>query len=68
MKIISQLFIQIEDELTYKDSSSEEMIRIHLKQIIIRATLGYDDPTYFNRMFKQKAGHSPAAFRKGIRS
>ncbi|MDF2933028.1 MAG: AraC family transcriptional regulator [Chryseobacterium sp.] len=37
-KIIKSLFDNIKDELQSKDSSSEEMIRTYLKQIIIRAT------------------------------
>lgn len=160
-KTVRQLLMQITDELTAQDNSSEEMIRIHLKQIIIRATrawkkqyleneslqlavteqeffrnfsrlvdihyrekhsvadyasllniapktltqkfhklhlenpneiiknrivleakrlllytdssikeiafkLGYEDPAYFNRMFTQKAGETPATFRKGL--
>lgn len=36
--IIKNLFYNIKDELLSKDSSSEEMIRTYLKQIIIRAT------------------------------
>ena len=36
--IIKSLFYNIKDELLSKDSSSEEMIRTYLKQIIIRAT------------------------------
>jgi len=36
--IIKNLFQNIKDELQSKDSSSEEMIRTYLKQIIIRAT------------------------------
>jgi AraC family 4-hydroxyphenylacetate 3-monooxygenase operon regulatory protein len=36
--IIQNLFENIKDELQSKDSSSEEMIRTYLKQIIIRAT------------------------------
>lgn len=156
------LFSQINDELSFQDRSSEEMIRTYLKQIIIRATrqwkkqnlerennfinsdleffrdfsrlvdihfkekhsvsdyagllniapktlsnkfhklnlenpnemiknriileakrlllysnlsikeiayqLGYDDPAYFNRMFAQKSGKTPAVFRKEIKS
>ncbi|MEB2778674.1 AraC family transcriptional regulator [Algoriphagus sp. D3-2-R+10] len=160
-QIVKQLFGQIREELFTKDSSAEEMIRIHLKQIIIRATrewkkqnfnkeslqipytehdlfrnfsrlveihfrekhsvadyadllnlapktlsnkfkklnlenpneiiknrilleakrllmysgksikeisydLGYEDPAYFNRMFSQKTGYTPATFRKEI--
>ena len=37
-EIIKSLFNNIKDELQSKDSSSEEMIRTYLKQIIIRAT------------------------------
>jgi AraC family 4-hydroxyphenylacetate 3-monooxygenase operon regulatory protein len=36
--IIQSLFDQIKDELEWKESSGEEMIRTYLKQIIIRAT------------------------------
>lgn len=36
--IIKNLFESIKDELQAKDSSSEEMIRTYLKQVIIRAT------------------------------
>jgi len=36
--IIQSLFSHIKDELEWKESSSEEMIRTYLKQIIIRAT------------------------------
>jgi AraC-like DNA-binding protein len=35
---VSQLFVNINDELIFQDLSSEEMIRTYLKQIIIRAT------------------------------
>ncbi len=38
IRVISQLFAQIGDELHVQDRSSEEMIRTYLKQIIIRAT------------------------------
>lgn len=30
--------------------------------------LGYDDPAYFNRIFLQKSGKTPAAFRKEIKN
>ncbi|GAA5092803.1 helix-turn-helix domain-containing protein [Chryseobacterium ginsengisoli] len=36
--IIKSLFQSIKDELEWKDSSAEEMIRTYVKQIIIRAT------------------------------
>lgn len=36
--IIKNLFQNIKDELEWKDSSAEEMIRTYVKQIIIRAT------------------------------
>ncbi len=36
--LIKQLFQNIKDELEWKDSSAEEMIRTYIKQIIIRAT------------------------------
>lgn len=36
--IIKNLFQSIKDELGWKDSSAEEMIRTYVKQIIIRAT------------------------------
>lgn len=36
--IIKNLFQSIKDELEWKDSSAEEMIRTYVKQIIIRAT------------------------------
>jgi hypothetical protein len=36
--LIKQLFQNIKDELEWKDSSAEEMIRTYVKQIIIRAT------------------------------
>jgi AraC family 4-hydroxyphenylacetate 3-monooxygenase operon regulatory protein len=36
--IIKGLFQNIQDELEWKDSSAEEMIRTYVKQIIIRAT------------------------------
>lgn len=36
--IIKNLFKNIQEELEWKESSSEEMIRTYLKQIIIRAT------------------------------
>ena len=36
--IIKNLFQSIKDELEWKDSSTEEMIRTYVKQIIIRAT------------------------------
>lgn len=36
--IIKNLFQNIKDELQWKDSSAEEMIRTYVKQIIIRAT------------------------------
>ena len=35
---IKNLFLHIKDELQWKDSSAEEMIRTYVKQIIIRAT------------------------------
>lgn len=36
--LIKELFQSISDELEWKDSSAEEMIRTYVKQIIIRAT------------------------------
>lgn len=161
--LVEQLLNQIKEELYAKDSSSEEMIRVYLKQTIIRATrawkkqnlateeiqvplaeqdffrnfsrlveihfrekhsvadyaellnlapktlsqklkklnlenpneiiknrilleakrlllftqlsikevaydLGYDDPAYFNRMFAQKTGTTPAAFKKELKN
>ncbi|PWN65464.1 helix-turn-helix domain-containing protein [Chryseobacterium viscerum] len=36
--LIKGLFLNIQDELEWKDSSAEEMIRTYVKQIIIRAT------------------------------
>jgi len=36
--LIKDLFQNIQDELEWKDSSAEEMIRTYVKQIIIRAT------------------------------
>jgi AraC-like DNA-binding protein len=36
--IVKDLFQNIKDELEWKDSSAEEMIRTYVKQIIIRAT------------------------------
>ncbi|RQO39227.1 AraC family transcriptional regulator [Chryseobacterium sp. KBW03] len=36
--VIKGLFLNIQDELEWKDSSAEEMIRTYVKQIIIRAT------------------------------
>lgn len=36
--IIKNLYQSIQDELEFKDSSAEEMIRTYVKQIIIRAT------------------------------
>lgn len=36
--LIKSLFQNIQDELEWKDSSAEEMIRTYVKQIIIRAT------------------------------
>ena len=36
--IIKNLFQNIQEELEWKESSSEEMIRTYLKQVIIRAT------------------------------
>ncbi|MDQ1857547.1 AraC family transcriptional regulator [Chryseobacterium sp. WLY505] len=36
--LIKSLFRNIQDELEWKDSSAEEMIRTYVKQIIIRAT------------------------------
>lgn len=38
LDVITMLFKQVRDELSFQDNSSEEMIRIYLKQIIIRAT------------------------------
>jgi AraC-like DNA-binding protein len=39
---------------------------LHVKEIAYQ--LGYEDPAYFNRLFTQKAGDSPAGFRKHIKS
>jgi AraC family transcriptional activator of pobA len=36
--LVESIFHQIEDEFVNPDSSQEEMIRIHLKQLIIKAT------------------------------
>lgn len=162
-KLAEQLFHQIKDEIDTQDTSAEEMIRVYLKQLIIRATrtwkkqnlttenvvvpltkqdffrnfsrlveihfrekhsvadyavllhlapktlahkfkrmnlenpneniknrilleakrllmftewsvkeicydLGFEDPAYFNRMFTQKTGTTPAAFRKTMKT
>lgn len=37
-EVVSSLFKQVQDELILQDRSSEEMIRVYLKQLIIRAT------------------------------
>ena len=34
----------------------------------IGAEVGYDDPTFFRRLFKRKAGLTPAAYRRKFRA
>lgn len=51
-KVIRNLFSHIKDELEWKDSSAEEMIRTYVKQIIIRATRKWKQQNLNNEILK----------------
>ncbi len=55
--IKNRIVLEAKRLLVYTDQSVKE----------IAFQLGYDDPAYFNRLFTQKAGVSPAGFRKGMK-
>ena len=40
------------------------LISTHLPVESVAARVGYDNPQYFSRIFKQKTGHSPSEFRR----
>lgn len=50
--LIKDLFQNIKDELEWKDSSAEEMIRTYVKQIIIRATRKWKKQNLDNDTFR----------------
>ncbi|MGI9581632.1 helix-turn-helix domain-containing protein [Chryseobacterium sp. RRHN12] len=50
--LIKDLFQNIKDELEWKDSSAEEMIRTYVKQIIIRATRKWKKQNLDNNTFR----------------
>ncbi|EFK37745.1 Bacillibactin transport regulator [Chryseobacterium gleum] len=50
--LIKSLFQNIQDELEWKDSSAEEMIRTYVKQIIIRATRKWKKQNLDNDSFR----------------
>lgn len=50
--LIKSLFQNIQDELEWKDSSAEEMIRTYVKQIIIRATRNWKKQNLDNDTLK----------------
>jgi AraC family transcriptional activator of pobA len=56
--IKNRIVLEAKRLLMYTDLSIKE----------IGYQLGYDDPAYFNRIFSQKAGCTPAAFKKSIRT
>ena len=55
--IKNRIVLEAKRLLLYTDLSIKE----------IGYQLGYDDPPYFNRIFSQKAGCTPAAFKKSLR-
>nr|WP_315030320.1 AraC family transcriptional regulator [uncultured Chryseobacterium sp.] len=50
--LIENLFQNIKDELEWRDSSAEEMIRTYVKQIIIRATRKWKQQNLDNNILK----------------
>lgn len=55
--IKNRIILEAKRLLLYSDLSIKE----------IAYQLGYEDPAYFNRMFTQKSGKTPAVFRKEIK-
>jgi AraC-like DNA-binding protein len=55
--IKNRIVLEAKRLMMYTDNSIKE----------IGYQLGYDDPAYFNRIFNQKAGCTPAAFRKSLK-
>lgn len=56
--IINRILLEAKRLLLYTDKPVKE----------IAHHLGYDDPAYFNRLFTQKTGNTPANFRKNYLS
>lgn len=56
--IKARIVLEAKRLIMYTDSSMKE----------IGYQLGYDDPAYFNRIFHQKAGCTPAAFKKSLKA
>jgi AraC-like DNA-binding protein len=56
--IKERILLEAKRLIVYTELSSKE----------IAYELGYDDPAYFNRLFTNKIGASPVAFRKKIRT
>lgn len=55
--IKARIVLEAKRLMMYTDSSIKE----------ISYQLGYDDPAYFNRIFHQKAGCTPATFKKSLK-
>lgn len=55
--IKNRIVLEAKRLMMYTDNSIKE----------IGYQLGYDDPAYFNRIFNQKAGCTPAAFKKSLK-
>ncbi len=55
--IIKRLILEAKRLLLYSELSNKE----------IAYKLNYEDPSYFSRIFRKKAGYSPSAFREAMR-
>ena len=55
--LLDRVILESQRLLTYSDATVAE----------IAAQLGYDDPSYFTRLFRKKIGATPEAFRRSVR-
>lgn len=55
--IIDRLILEAKRLLLFSELSNKE----------VAYKLGYDDPSYFARIFRRKTGHSPSAFREKMK-
>jgi AraC-like DNA-binding protein len=60
-------FQSIKDELR-RDNAISQLTRTNEPVAVIGSLLGFDDPTAFNRAFKQWTGSTPGAYRKRPRT